>query len=55
MKEKRRLYSAKVKAKRTREDCVATAEYNIAKCNAKKVIGKAKEEEGRRLGGKFGQ
>ena len=55
MKEKHRLYSAEVKAKGTSEDGVATAKYNIAKHNAKKVIGKAKEEEDRRLGGKFGQ
>ena len=50
LKEKCRLYSAKVKAKGTSEDSVVTAEYNIAKRNAKKVIGKVKEEEGRRLG-----
>ena len=49
MNEKCRLYSAKVKAKGTSEDGVATVEYNIAKRNAKKVIGKVKEEEGRRL------
>ena len=42
------MYIAKEKAKVTNEGGIATVQYNMAKHNAKKVIGKAKEE-GRRI------